>query len=257
MFGGVPMTSAKYQGYKGYGNSKSRKNIRKQEDYVIDQLPEVKSDLISESAMNVGAVFNLAKFLENSNSDPSFPEVTVIPDVLRSVGKFVNERKKMKYAHLEFQEKMRFLSDGIDKQYQIEMMKIANETEIQLAQIQGNVRIQIEKIDRYYDLEMQRLLAEYNLRHEEMNLYYEDLEKQRQEQAKRFKRMMKLATIDRKKAKKAIEEAEEVAKFFKKKIYENTATRAEREHYMELLKFRIEGVNMITNIIPQLAAKIK
>ena len=62
------MASAKYQGYKGYGNSKNRKNIRQQEDFVIDQLPEVKSDLIPEATMNVGAVFNLAKFLENSNS---------------------------------------------------------------------------------------------------------------------------------------------------------------------------------------------
>lgn len=42
----------------------------------------------------------------------------------------------------------------------------------------------------------------------------------------------------------------------KKKMYNNTITREEREHYMELLKFRQNSVLQIVNIIPQLTSKI-
>ena len=56
---------------------------------------------------------------------------------------------------------------------------------------------------------------------------------------------------------KAIREAEQVCDFFRQKIYNNTATYEEREHYMELLKFRITGISSMVDIIPQLAAKIK
>lgn len=250
------MATRKYQGYQGYGkNATNSLNRQDTQDFTIDQLPS--SPLLQEPVMNVDSLFNLAKFLESSQSDSSFPEVTVIPDLLRSVGKFVNERKKMKFAHQEFEKKLKFLSDGLDKQYHMALTKIEKETEIQLAQINGNIRLQLNSINRYYDLEMQRLLSDYDLRKEEINLYYQNLDAQRREQARRFDRMLKYATIERKKAQKAIKEADEITAFLKKKFYDNTATREEREHYMELLKFRIESVNIVTNIVPQLAACIK
>ena len=37
---------------------------------------------------------------------------------------------------------------------------------------------------------------------------------------------------------------------------EGTASREEREFYMELLRLRVNGANSIANIIPQLANKI-
>lgn len=70
-------------------------------------------------------------------------------------------------------------------------------------------------------------------------------------------KMIKIATIERKRANKAIKEAEQVCDFFRQKIYSNTATYEEREHYMELLKFRISGISSMIDIIPQLAAKIE
>ena len=153
--------------------------------------------------------------------------------------------------------KIKFLSDGVDKQYHVAMQKIQNETEIQLAQINGNVRQGILSINRYYDLEVQKVVAQYKLKSEEMNLYYQNLEKQRKEQERRFDKMIKIATIERKRASKAIKEAEQVCDFFRQKIYSNTATYEEREHYMELLKFRISGISSMIDIIPQLAAKIE
>lgn len=121
---------------------------------------EGKKNTLPEPVMNMDSLFKLADFLDTSKSDSSFPEITVIPDMLRSVGKFVNERKKMKYSHKEFEMKIKFLSDGVDKQYHVAMQKIQNETEIQLAQINGNVRQGILSINRYYDLEVQKVVRD-------------------------------------------------------------------------------------------------
>lgn len=250
--------SGRYRGYQGY-NKKTVKSSMQNPSKVFspENVIEGKKNTLPEPVMNMDSLFKLADFLDTSKSDSSFPEITVIPDMLRSVGKFVNERKKMKYSHKEFEMKIKFLSDGVDKQYHVAMQKIQNETEIQLAQINGNVRQGILSINRYYDLEVQKVVAQYKLKSEEMNLYYQNLEKQRKEQERRFDKMIKIATIERKRANKAIKEAEQVCDFFRQKIYSNTATYEEREHYTELLKFRISGISSMIDIIPQLAAKIE
>lgn len=250
--------SGRYRGYQGY-NKKTVKSSMQNPSKVFspENVIEGKKNTLPEPVMNMDSLFKLADFLDTSKSDSSFPEITVIPDMLRSVGKFVNERKKMKYSHKEFEMKIKFLSDGVDKQYHVAMQKIQNETEIQLAQINGNVRQGILSINRYYDLEVQKVVAQYKLKSEEMNLYYQNLEKQRKEQERRFDKMIKIATIERKRANKAIKEAEQVCDFFRQKIYSNTATYEERERYMELLKFRISGISSMIDIIPQLAARIE
>ena len=245
----------RYQGYRKY--TKNSSNPGKPSEIVDISLPSTTLPSVQEPAMNVDSLYKLAKFLDTSQSTPSFPEITVLPDLFRSIGKFVNERKKMKYAHKEFEKKVEFLSDGLSKQFHVALTKIEKETEVQLAQINGNISQQLKQINRYYDLETQRLLTNYHLKREEMNLYYKNLEAQRKEQARRFDRMLKYATIERKRAQKAIREAGEVSAFLKTKIYANTATVEEREHYMELLRFRVEGVSVVTNIIPQLAAKVQ
>ena len=212
--------SGRYRGYQGY-NKKTVKSSMQNPSKVFspENVIEGKKNTLPEPVMNMDSLFKLADFLDTSKSDSSFPEITVIPDMLRSVGKFVNERKKMKYSHKEFEMKIKFLSDGVDKQYHVAMQKIQNETEIQLAQINGNVRQGILSINRYYDLEVQKVVAQYKLKSEEMNLYYQNLEKQRKEQERRFDKMIKIATIERKRANKAIKEAEQVCDFFRQKIY--------------------------------------
>lgn len=191
--------SGRYRGYQGY-NKKTVKSSMQNPSKVFspENVIEGKKNTLPEPVMNMDSLFKLADFLDTSKSDSSFPEITVIPDMLRSVGKFVNERKKMKYSHKEFEMKIKFLSDGVDKQYHVAMQKIQNETEIQLAQINGNVRQGILSINRYYDLEVQKVVAQYKLKSEEMNLYYQNLEKQRKEQERRFDKMIKIATIERK-----------------------------------------------------------
>lgn len=210
--------SGRYRGYQGY-NKKTVKSSMQNPSKVFspENVIEGKKNTLPEPVMNMDSLFKLADFLDTSKSDSSFPEITVIPDMLRSVGKFVNERKKMKYSHKEFEMKIKFLSDGVDKQYHVAMQKIQNETEIQLAQINGNVRQGILSINRYYDLEVQKVVAQYKLKSEEMNLYYQNLEKQRKEQERRFDKMIKIATIERKRANKAIKEAEQVCDFLDKK----------------------------------------
>lgn len=212
--------SGRYRGYQGY-NKKTVKSSMQNPSKVFspENVIEGKKNTLPEPVMNMDSLFKLADFLDTSKSDSSFPEITVIPDMLRSVGKFVNERKKMKYSHKEFEMKIKFLSDGVDKQYHVAMQKIQNETEIQLAQINGNVRQGILSINRYYDLEVQKVVAQYKLKSEEMNLYYQNLEKQRKEQERRFDKMIKIATIERKRANKAIKEAEQVCDFFRQEKY--------------------------------------
>lgn len=248
----------RYSGYHGY-NKETFKSSSQNSSQVFspESMAEFQRNTLPEPVMNVDSLFKLADFLDIGKTDSSFPEITVIPDVLRNVGKFVNERKKMKYSHKEFEKKIKFLSDGVDKQYHVAMQKIQNETEIQLAQINGNVQQRLLSINRHYDLEMQKVVAQYKLKKEEIDLYYQNLEEQRKEQGRRFDKMIRIATIERKKANKAIREAEQVCDFFRQKIYNNTATYEEREHYMELLKFRITGISSMVDIIPQLAAKIK
>lgn len=248
----------RYSGYQGDCKKRSDNNLKNsQKMFLPEDMVRNTRNTLPESVMNVESLFKLADFLETSKTDSSFPEITVIPNVLKTVGKFVNERKKMKYSHEEFEMKINFLSDGVDRQYRVAMQKIQNETEIQLAQINGNVQEKIQNINRYYDLEMQKVVAQYNLKSEEMRLYYQDLEEQRKVQERQFNKMLKLGTIKQKEAKKAIREVEQVCAFYKQKIYNNTITREEREHYMELLKFRVSGSSSMTDIIPQLAAKIR
>ena len=234
----------RYSGYQGDCKKRSDNNLKNsQKMFLPEDMVRNTRNTLPESVMNVESLFKLADFLETSKTDSSFPEITVIPNVLKTVG--------------EFEMKINFLSDGVDRQYRVAMQKIQNETEIQLAQINGNVQEKIQNINSYYDLEMQKVVAQYNLKSEEMRLYYQDLEEQRKVQERQFNKMLKLGTIKQKEAKKAIREVEQVCAFYKQKIYNNTITREEREHYMELLKFRVSGSSSMTDIIPQLAAKIR
>lgn len=241
---------------KGKKYNKFSADEQKTFQQYVPQEISYDSNELSAPVMNVDGLFKLAGFLDSNRTETGFPEVSVIPDVLRSVGKFVNERKKMKYSHLEFEKKMKFLSEGMDKQYHVAMAKLQDETEIKLAQINGNVQQSIHNINRYYDTEMQRINSTYKLKQEEMQLYYRSLETQRREQARRFDKMIKLATIERKRAAKAISEAEEICHYYQAKIFAGTANYEEKEFYMEMLKIRISGVSTIVNIIPQLASKI-
>lgn len=251
--------------------SYKKKNYRDYDKYkeidfsndIIENLPSYSqpnmtdiNNNIQEPVMNTDQLFHLANFLETNPTNAPFPEITVIPDVLRNIARFANERKKMKYAHQEFEKKIQFLSDGLDKQYHIAMKTLEYETEIKLTQINGNIQQTLTSINRYYDTELAKIHANYQLESEKMHLYYKNLEEQRKDQEKRFNKMMKYATIDRKRASKAMKEVEDVCKVLQKRIYNRTATHQERKYYIELLKLRNSGMNMVNNIIPQLAQKI-
>ena len=244
------------------GNNRRKKYNRfstdmeqKFQQYVPQEIACSQNELAAPT-LNVEGLNKLADFLDSQKNEVGFPEVTVIPDVLRNVGKFVNERKRMKYSHQEFEKKMKFLSEGVDKQYHVAMATLQKNTELSLAQINGNIQQSIMSIQKYYDVELQKINHAYRLKSEEMNLYYQNLEAQRREQARRFDKMIKIATIERKRASKAIKEAEQICNFLINKMCEGTASREEREFYMELLRLRVNGANSIANIIPQLANKI-
>lgn len=237
-----------YRGYN-YENDENKSGI---EIYKMPENIEVVRNL-PEPVLSENSLLKLADFLEAEKSDYNFPEISVIPNVLKSVGRFVNERKKMKYAHKEFEQKISFLSEGIDKQYNIELRKLESENEMTVAQL----KVQVLSMNRYYDLLLEELRNQYKLKKEDMNRYYNVIKAQREEEKRRFDKMIEIAMINRKDANKAIEEAEEICAHFRNKLYNNTITREEREHYMELLKFRLNGIQTIENIIPQLAAKIK
>lgn len=242
-------------GYEGY---KINYNVDMPEmmGVISPETAEVTPDL-SKPVMNVDSLFNLARYLEKNQFSAGFPEVTVIPDVLRNVGKFVNERKRMKYEHQEFEKKLKFVSDGVEKQYIVAMTKLNKETEIRLAQINGNTKQQILNIRKYYELQTEKLQKQYELEREQMNRYYWNIAEERKEQARRFDKMLKLAVIERRKAERSVKEADELCMYLKKKFYNNTITREEREHYMELMKFRNDALLGMANIVPKFAAQFK
>lgn len=161
--------------YKKNNNQKYNKfssNSNKSFQQFISQPIGFENSNVLEPVMNTDGLFKLANFVESNKTEVGFPEVTVIPDLLRSVGKFVNERKRMKYAHQEFEKKLKFISDGVDKQYHVAMSRIESDTEIKLAQIKGNLQQSIMNINRYYDTEIQRIASAYKLKIKEMDLYY-------------------------------------------------------------------------------------
>ena len=90
-----------------------------------------------------------------------------------------------------------------------------------------------------------------------MKLHYQDLEKQRRAQERIFNKMIEISKIERKKANKALQEAEQMCDFYSQKMRNNTATDEEKKLYMELLKIRVGGVDSIVDIVPKLAAMIK
>lgn len=128
---GMDNEKKRYGGYQEYNKKKSDKNLESSTKmFLTENRTRENENTLPVPVMNVESLFKLADFLETSKTNSSFPEITVIPDVLKNVGKFVNERKKMKYSHRKFEMKINFLSDGVDKQYRIAMQKIQNETEI-------------------------------------------------------------------------------------------------------------------------------
>lgn len=244
----------RYSGYQGYNESTFKPENSKCPNFADNT--EIEKIPLPEPVMNVKSLIKLANYLDTNKSDHSFPEITFIPDLLRNVGRFVNERKRMKYKHQEFISKIEFLSQGVDKQYKVAMEKLGRETEVQLAQINSNSEQRILEINRYYDTEVKKVMAEYQLKSQEINMYYHNLEAQRREQNKRFNKLVKIAQVDARKANAALKEAEQVCCFLREKIYNNTATSDDREQYMELLKIRMMRINTV-DIIAQLAAKIE
>lgn len=248
------MAESTYHGYEHKDN------------YILDDSPmleiipltsaELPSIALSQSSLNTDTLQKLAQFLETSQSDSSFPSISVIPDFVRDIANYALERKRIKFEHDEFLKKLTFLSEGLNRQFQVSYTQIMKNTEIQLAQINGNTQVQLAQISRYYDIQMKKVVEEVSIRRTEMEYYYRNLDKQLKEQAQRFDKMMKFAMIERQTAQRAIHEAEEVSRYLKTKLYKGTITNEERTHYMELLRFRLESVNSISAIIPQLASRI-
>lgn len=85
----------RYSGYQGDCKKRSDNNLKNsQKMFLPEDMVRNTRNTLPESVMNVESLFKLADFLETSKTDSSFPEITVIPNVLKTVGKFVNERKK-------------------------------------------------------------------------------------------------------------------------------------------------------------------
>lgn len=141
-----------------YHNAPS--SSQKLEPVEINYSPVITPTLQLPS-INVDTIFGLADYIDNSQNTPSFPEISIIPNVLRNLGKFVNERTRMRHAHEEFEKKLAFVSDYADKQLQLSFAHLQNETELQLAQINGNTRVQMQKINRHYETEMKKCESAY------------------------------------------------------------------------------------------------
>lgn len=255
------MTENKYCGYQGLADFKAEimanENIGNDFNKLSTELSTVTHPVLSDPVINVSSLTSLARFLESSQSNANFPDISVLPSVLRNIGKFVNERKQLKYNHERFKATLCFLGNAIDKQAEFAYEKLMSETTAQLAAIKSNERIAIEQIKRNYDLQIQKLFKAYDLKKAEMKAYYQNLEAQRREQARHFDEMLKAAMSDVKELQTAQHETEVVSRHFRNKILHNTASSEEWSYYIELLRLRIQSCNARTSMILQLASKVE
>lgn len=143
-------------------NKSGKYNKLSSDDYKIEKYVPNKIDYNQEEfytpALNVDEVTNLISYLDSQKNEKDFPEVIVMPDFLRSILKFINERTTMKYSHQEIVEKINLVADSIDKKYDVEMKKLQNATELNFAQITANFQQNILSINNYYNIEKEKYI---------------------------------------------------------------------------------------------------
>lgn len=75
------------------------------------------------------------------------------------------------------------------------------------------------------------------------------MELQRNEQSRQFDNALKIVSLERQAARKAIDDAEKVCKHLQDKIHKGIATPNEIAYYYKFLEFRMQGLANLADII--------
>lgn len=104
---------------------------------------------------------------------------------------------------------------------------------------------------------MKKLAYKYNLKNNELKLYYDNLDKERKAQERHFREIIKNARDCQKNIHKAIEEVQKICDYYTKKLESNTITSAELQHYEQLIRFKVTATEYVyENFIMTLINKI-
>lgn len=123
--------------------------------------------------INIDELNKMADFLDKNRIEiGEVIDIKVVPDFLKSAGKFLNERKKMKYEHQELEKKMQIVADVADKQYNVAMAELHNELGIQLARVRTDGEVELYRIQKQFDAEMQKICMDYILKYKGMDRFY-------------------------------------------------------------------------------------
>lgn len=208
--------------------------------------------------MNIDGLNKMADFLDKNRVEiGEVIGIKVSPDFLKSAGKFLNERKKMKYEHQELEKKMQMVADVADKQYNVAMAKLHNELGVQLASVRTDSEVELYRIQKQFDAEMQKICMDYMLKYKGMDSFYKELEAQRRKDDEHFRRMINILESNRKNMQKAMDEMEQLCLYLKNKIYVGQATEEDRVFYMNLLQMRMQGIVKFNHLILQMMINTK
>lgn len=208
--------------------------------------------------INIDGLNKMADFLDKNRVEiGEVIGIKVSPDFLKSAGKFLNERKKMKYEHQELEKKMQMVADVADKQYNVAMAKLHNELGIQLARMRTDGEVELYRIQKQFDAEMQKICMDYMLKYKGMDSFYKELEAQRRKDDEHFRRMINILESNRKNIQKAMDEMEQLCLYLRNKIYIGQATEEDRVFYMNLLQLRIQGIVQFNHLILQMMINTK
>ena len=102
--------------------------------------------------MTVENITSLMGYLETKSQDVKFPSLSVFPDFLSSILRFVNERNRIWREDVQFNEKMAFARETVDKQLLFAVQKLNEQTKLQIASVQGDVQTRLARINQEYDV---------------------------------------------------------------------------------------------------------
>ena len=69
--------------------------------------------------------------------------------------------------------------------------------------------------------------------------------------------MIEILTWEEKNRTKILQEVEQVCEILRHKLCNDTASSEERRYYMDLMKFRISAISVTSNMVVEIASKIR
>lgn len=206
------------------------------------------------STFSIEQLNGLMSFLESNTSVA--PSVSVLPNFLKSVLSFVNERKRIKIEQEQFLTKLDFVNNMVDKRLRLELDRIDMERDAQIASIRSDVTAKLAQIDKAYQVALRKLEQEYALKQANLQLEFELLERRRREQECLQRELIRQVKAQSTDIRKCTAEIEQVAAHLSQKLMSGTSTKEEQEYYLLLKRLQLESIVSMQSAICQLSAKI-